>query len=93
MFLPVTGTLSFSDESRVVMGEMQHEQLRKMIGFELTNHPQYPISQARLSALNRYVKEKVEELLKIPVADEKELKKKMNKELERIRNSTNCYQT
>ena len=57
--------------------------------FYLTNHPQYPVSQARLSALNRYLKEKVEELLKIPVADEKELQKKMNKELERIRNSTN----
>ena len=57
--------------------------------FYSTNHPQYPVSQARLSALNRYLKEKVEELLKIPVADEKELQKKMNKELERIRNSTN----
>lgn len=89
MFLPATGTLSFLDESRIVMGEMQHEQLRKMIGFELTNHPQYPVSQARLSALNHYLQEKVEELLKIPVADEKELQKKMNKELERIRNSTN----
>lgn len=81
---PASGNLSFLGEAGIVMGELQREQLRKMIGFELKNHPVHAVSEERLSALNQYLKKKTEELLKIPVVDERDLKQKMEKECSHI---------
>ena len=35
------------------MTERHREALRRMLSFELTNHPVYPVDEERLDALNR----------------------------------------
>ncbi len=82
---PRTGKLSFKEECAVVMGEKQHEQLRKAVGFKFRNHPQYPIPENRLNALNNYISGRCSELLGIPVVDETCLREDLDVELHTIK--------
>lgn len=75
--LPRTSNLTFKEECALVMGERQHEMLRKAIGFRFTNHPQYPVSEKRLDALNAYLSVRINELLQISVTDEQELRREL----------------
>lgn len=84
VFMPATGMLSFKEEAGVVMGEKQHEQLRRMIGFQFENHPSYPLPEDRLAALNKYVSTRTQELMSIPVVDEASLRRDMEKEYGRF---------
>lgn len=74
---PVNSRLGFTDQSGLVMGRAQHEQVARLAGFELRNHPRYPVSEERLEALNAYLAERTRELLMIAVVDEKSLSRKM----------------
>lgn len=81
---PATGHLTFKEEAEIVMGERQHEQLRKLLSFRLINHSLYPVPEDRLEALNIYLSARVRELLEIPVADETELRRRMKRERSRF---------
>lgn len=81
--MPRTGNLSFRGECEIVMGPRQHELLRNVLGFQFKNHPQYPLPDARLEALNRYIRNRCIELLKIPVVREQELKRILREEFNR----------
>lgn len=50
----------------VIMGEKQKEQLRKLKGFTFTRHESINLPEERLIAIENYLQNKVEELLKIP---------------------------
>lgn len=70
---PAGSNLSFDSVAALVMTEAHHEALRKMIGFQFMNHPDYPVSSKRLDALNRFISERVRQLLAIPQADDSQL--------------------
>ena len=80
VFGPAGSQLSFIEEAKIVMGENQHEQLRKMIGFQFKNHPDYPMSDNRLEALNKYIAGRTKELMNIPVVNDIELRRSMENE-------------
>lgn len=80
VFSPMASQISFREEAEIVMGEKQHEQLRKMIGFQFVNHPLYPISERRLEALNVYIAGRTRELMALPVRNDANLRKSMEKE-------------
>ena len=82
---PATGRLSFLEQCQLVMGEIQHEQLRRVIGFHFENHPAYPIPDDRLGALNTYFTQRCAELLNIPCADTKHLNRVLEKERSSIK--------
>lgn len=81
---PVNSRLGFIDQSGLVMGRAQHEQVARLAGFELRNHPRYPVSEERLAALNAYLAERTRELLKIAPIDEKSLSSKMEERYRKI---------
>lgn len=81
---PVNSRLGFIDQSGLVMGRAQHEQVARLVGFELRNHPRYPVSEERLAALNAYLAERTRELLKIAPVDEKSLSSKMEERYRKI---------
>lgn len=66
------------------MGEHQHELLRNVLHFQFQDHPQYPVSEERLAALNRYIKNRSAELLKIPVVNETNLRNILKEEARKI---------
>lgn len=80
VIVPAASQLSFKEEAEIVMGTRQHELLRKMIGFQFRNHPNYPIPESRLDALNTYIAGRARDLMKLPVADETALRRSMEKE-------------
>ncbi len=47
------------------MAERHREALRRMLSFELTNHPVCPVDEERLDALNRYLGERARQMLAI----------------------------
>ena len=59
--------------ARLVMSEKHREALRGMIDFHFSNHPVYPVPEKRLEALNRYVSQRVRQLLEIDPVDERDL--------------------
>lgn len=61
--------------------------LRRMIGFELENHPSCPVPQDRLDALNRYLEKRTVELLKVPVVDDQELSAMLSESCRQITES------
>ena len=81
---PPSSPKSHIEIAGLIMGELQHEQLRKMIGFEFKNHPNYPLDEERISALNTYIQQKTIELLNIPVVSEKVFNQEMRQERERF---------
>ncbi len=82
--LPAMADQTFTALARMVMGEVQHEKLRRLVGFELENHPVYSVTESRLSALNSYLSERTVQLLGLPVVDEASLKRDLARVLERI---------
>ena len=70
---PAGSNLSFDSVAALVMTEAHHEALRKMIGFQFMNHPDYPVSSKRLDALNRFISERVRQLLAIAPVDDRQL--------------------
>lgn len=83
--MPRTGLLSFEQQAAMVMGERQHEQLRRAVAFSFENHPQYPIDEQRLEALNNYIGSKTRELLELPVVNEAELRRDLHHELSNVK--------
>lgn len=83
--MPRTGLLSFDQQASMVMGENQHEQLRHLIGFQFKNHPQYPMDEERLDALNNWIGGRVRDLLSMPVANESELRRDLQLALSRVK--------
>lgn len=73
VYYPRLSNLPFIEQVGLTMSERNHDMLRRMIGFELQNHPSYPVPRDRLDALNRYLEKRTAELLKVPVVDEQEL--------------------
>lgn len=82
-----TSALSFTEECEIVMGEQQHEMLRKAVGFEFQNHPTYPMPENRLEALNNYIKARAAELLKIPVVKQQEFVRSLEMSLEQLQDT------
>lgn len=70
---PAGSNLSFDSVAALVMTEAYHEALRKMIGFKFENHPVHPVSSKRLDALNRFITERIRQLLAIPPVDDRQL--------------------
>lgn len=70
---PVESNISFNSVAALIMTEAHHEALRKMIGFQFMNHPDYPASSKRLDALNRFISECVRQLLAIAPVDDRQL--------------------
>lgn len=70
---PAGSNLTFDSVVRLVMDESHREALRGMIGFGFENHPEHPVPQERLDALNRYIEQRVRQLLAIPPVSEKDL--------------------
>lgn len=85
--MPRTGLLTFEQQAAMVMGERQHEQLRRAVGFSFENHPQYPIDEKRLEALNSYIGSKTRQLLDMPVVDEAQLRRDLHQELSKVKAS------
>ena len=67
---PAGSNLTFDSVARLVMSEKHHEALRGMIDFHFSNHPVYPVPEKRLEALNRYVSQRVRQLLEIDPVDD-----------------------
>ena len=60
--------ISFEDVCKEVMGKTQKEQLRKMIGFEFTkNDNDLNFSQTHLTNLEKILQSRVQQLLEIPI--------------------------
>ena len=83
--MPRTGLLSFDQQASMVMGETQHEQLRRLIGFQFRNHPQYPIDEDRFVALNNWIGGRVRNLLSMPVVNENELRRDLQLALSNVK--------
>lgn len=62
---PAGSNLPFDQVLQVIMAERHREALRRMLSFELTNHPVYPVDEERLDALNRYLDERARQMLAI----------------------------
>ena len=62
---PAGSNLPFDQALQVVMTERHREALRRMLSFELTNHPVCPVDEERLDALNRYLGERARQMLAI----------------------------
>lgn len=62
---PAGSNLPFDQVLQVVMTERHREALRRMLSFELTNHPVYPVDEERLDALNRLLGARVRQMLAI----------------------------
>ena len=75
---PAGSNLSFDSVASLVMTEAHHEALRKMIGFQFENHPQYPVSSARLDALNRFIAMRIRQLLAIAPVNDRQLLSSLN---------------
>lgn len=87
-YQPAMANLSFNNMASIVIGKAQHEQLRKMIGFTLKNHPTTPMDEDRFEALNNYLQSKTRELLELPVVNELELSRTMNKTFAAVKEET-----
>lgn len=62
---PAGSNLPFDQVLQVIMAERHREALRRMLSFELTNHPICPVDEERLDALNRYLGERARQMLAI----------------------------
>ena len=62
---PAGSNLPFDQALQVIMAERHREALRRMLSFELTNHPVCPVDEERLDALNRYLGERARQMLAI----------------------------
>lgn len=56
----------FDDMAAAVMGPIQKEQLRRLIGYHLPRHPLYNLPEQRLHRLENFLQMRVQQLLKMP---------------------------
>lgn len=66
---PALAYSDFLSLDGMVLGEAQRDMLLRAKEFEFQNHPDFPVSDQRLGALNEFLAKRVDELLRIPVAD------------------------
>lgn len=59
--------ISFEKVCELVMGAKQKEQLRRMIGFKFERHSTYNLPEDRLTAIEKQIQFRTQELLKIPI--------------------------
>lgn len=59
--------ISFEKVCEFVMGAKQKEQLRRMIGFKFERHSTYNLPEDRLTAIEKQIQFRTQELLKIPI--------------------------
>lgn len=59
------GTISFEDICKEVMGKLQRQQLRRLIGFEFTRHPRLNWPEERLVAIERHLQKRVRQLIEL----------------------------
>ena len=57
--------ISFEKNAFLFMGELQKNQLKKLIGFQFNKHPKYNIPDARLKMIEDCIQERVRELVNI----------------------------
>ena len=62
---PAGSNLPFDQALQVIMAERHREALRRMLSFELTNHPVCPVDEERLDALNRFLGARLRQMLAI----------------------------
>ena len=55
-----------------VMGKVQAEQLRRLIGFTFTRHPHLNLPEDRLKAIERHLQKRVRFLLELPRTRDRE---------------------
>ena len=70
--------LTYEEVCRGVMGDLQKEQLRKVIGFKFKRHPALNLPEERLAAIENRLQERVRELLDIPKVQKRNVSKSRN---------------
>lgn len=60
---PAYGDISFERICSEVMGKLQAEQLRGLIGFKFRRHPSINLPEARLQAIEKHIQRRVRQLL------------------------------
>ena len=63
--------VSFESVCREVMGPLQREQLRRLIGFTFQRHPKLNLPEERLTAMERHVQKRVRQLMELTPVREK----------------------
>ena len=58
--------ISYEDICKEVMGSKQKVQLRRLIDFRFKRHPSLNLPEERLTAIEKQISERVQELLSIP---------------------------
>ena len=58
--------ISYEEICKEVMGPKQKVQLRRLIGFKFKRHPSLNLPEERLTAIEKQISERVQELLSIP---------------------------
>lgn len=59
--------ISYEDICKEVMGPVQKAQLQRMVGFKFTRHPFFNLPEERLTAIEKQLTVRTEELLSIPI--------------------------
>lgn len=63
--------VSFESVCREVMGPLQREQLRRLIGFTFQRHPKLNLPEDRLTAMERHMQKRVRQLMELAPVREK----------------------
>lgn len=69
--------VDFDDMAKYVMGPIQKEQLKKMIGFKFPRHPVYNLPEKRLKTIEGYLQDRLQELLRMPNHDRNQLRSEL----------------
>jgi len=80
---PAESGLRFDEQLALIMGDVQREQLARLEGFHLSNHPDYPLPGTRLAALDSYLQKRLEALLAIPPVTDQHLCESLERSLHR----------
>lgn len=63
---PVYGGVTFERICSEVMGDIQVQQLQKLMGFKFTRHPSINWREERLEAIEKHIQDRVLQLLELP---------------------------
>ena len=66
--------ISFETVCQAVMGPLQREQLRRLIGFTFQRHPRLNLPEERLTAIECYMQKRVRQLMELTRIRDKEEK-------------------
>lgn len=66
---PAGSNVPFDEVARLVMASRHHDALRSILGFRFENHPDHPVDDARLDALNAFISARVRQLLAVRPVD------------------------